>query len=354
MHLFYKVFIVSSLLILAQSCDSGDSTEEIKEQFFTKETEEDNYFTALQSIDNAIAQNPDDIELLLNKAKLAKANLDFKNALDAGAKAFVRDSTNIDARKIYAWTLINKPQAPVGDIDRAKRHYKYVLSVEPDNLEIMIEYANAHALTGDFESSFKLINDVLRKNDKYRDAYILKGSNYKVIGNYELALSSYQTAVMLDPNYFMVQLQTGYLLSEMENHGLAIEYYRNAADLDPKSIEALYGVAKSLQDMGEFEKAQAAYREILAVDESFFIAYFNQGFIKQHLQNQPDSAVYYYNLCLDTQPEYVKAWYQLGETYITLDRNVDAARAFAEALTLNPDYEPALIAKDKLRPKLRP
>lgn len=270
LYSFKFIFIFSVFGIFTFNSCSNEAESDVQ-RFFVKERNDLSAADQLLFLDSALQENPQNIDLLLQKGKLCKELLDFRCALDAGAKAFLLDSTNLEARKLYAWTLINKPDAPLGDIDRARRHYRYILSLEPNNLAIKIELANTYALTGDFEASFKLINDVLRLNDRYRDAYVLKGSNYRVVGNYNLALSSYQTAVQIDPDFFMGHLQTAYLLTEMENHELALEYYRNAADIDPKSLEALYGIAKSLQDLNRFDEAQQAYRNILQIDPDFLL-----------------------------------------------------------------------------------
>lgn len=304
---------------------------------------------SIQWVEEQLVSDPDNINLLLQLGRLCKEKFYYECALNAGAKAFRLDSTRLDARALYAWTLINKPEPPLADIERAKRHYKYILSITPNDPETMVHLANTYSFLGDFETSFKLINDALRINERFRDAYVLKGTNYGKAGNYELALSSYQTAVQIDPEYFMGHLQIGYLLTNLERHELAIEYYQNAVNIDPASIEALYGIAKSYQDLGAFEQAQHHYREILTLDPKFYIAYFNQGFLKHYGTQELDSAVYYYNLCIDVQPESVRAWHNLGEAYFAQGRKADAARAFSEALTLNPDFEPTLEAKEKLR-----
>ena len=341
-----NINIILGLLFLLVSCQDEQQTDSklFKQTNSDKASENE----MLDEIEKLLEENPDDIDLWIEKGFICKENFDFSCALNAGAKAFLLDSTNLDARSLYAWTLINKPKPPLEDIERAKKHYKYILSVD-QNPQIMVELANTYSLTGDFESSFKYLNDALRLDDQIRDAYVMKGSNYRVLENFDLALSSYQTAVQIDPDYFMGHLQIGYLLTELGDDRLALEYYRTAADLDPESIEARYGVAKSLQDLGEYDDAQMEYRGILTRDSTFYFSYFNQGFIKQYLQEEPDSAVHYYNLSLELQPEHVKSWHNLGETYLSQGRKADAARAFSEALRLNPDFEPTIKAKEKLR-----
>lgn len=303
----------------------------------------------LNELEALLTENPSNQSAWIEKGEICKENYDFVCALDAGAKAYTIDSTNVEARMLYAWTLMNKPNSELVDIERAKKHYKYVLSVKENNPAVLVELANTYSLTGDFETAFKFVNDALRIDDKFRDAYVLKGSMYKTQGNNKLALSSYQTAVQLDPDFFMGHLNIGWLLTEIEDHTLALEYYRNAVDLDPQSVNAYYGIAKSYQDLEEFDEAQSYYRQLLQVDPTFYYAYFNQGIIKHYFQEQLDSAIYYYDMSTSVQPEFVRGWHQLGEVYLEQGRKPDAARVFSVVLELNPEYEPTLIAKEKLR-----
>lgn len=347
----YRFIILFLLLAIAVSSCS-DTQKEKNDQFFAEKNDgvdEDNLITQLN---DSLEQFPENIDLWIRKGEICKEALDFKCALNAGAKAFVLDSTNLEARKLYAWTLINKPDAPVADIERAKRHYKYILSIKPNDPATMVELANTFSLTGDFKTAIKYINDALRIDEEYRDAYVLKGSIYKTVDKNDLALSSYQTAVQLDPDFFIGHLNTGWLLTEMGKHKLALEYYENAKELKPKNLNAQYGIAKSFQDLEEYEKALQEYRELEEIDSTFYITYFNQGYIKQYHQHQLDSAVHFYNKLLAINPDYIHGWYQLGKTYFEQGRKSDAARAYSRALKIDEEYTPAKDAAEELRKSL--
>ena len=164
-----------------------------------------------------------------------------------------------------------------------------------------------------------------------------------------MALSSYQTALQIDPDFFMGHLNTGWLLTSMEEHQLALEYYENAVQLKPDNLNAIYGVAKSLQDLGQYNEALAEYRKLSRIKPNFYISYYNQAFIKQYYQKELDSATYFYGEVLELNPNYVHAWYQLGETYYEQGRIPEAAKAFGEAIKIDKDYTPALEAAEKLR-----
>ncbi|MEX1193214.1 MAG: tetratricopeptide repeat protein [Brumimicrobium sp.] len=339
----YLLYILTTFLFVA--CDENKPDKSGK--YYTDSEKTDT--NSLQALADSVEKNPDNIKLWIKLGELCKEDLNFKCALDAGARAYMLDSTNLDARKLYAWSLINKPQAPLEDIERSKKHYKYVLSVKKNDPETMVNLANTYSLTGDFKTAIKYINDALRIDEEYRDAYVLKGSIYKTMEKFDLALSSYQTAVQIDPDYFIGHLQIGWLLTEMEDHKLALEYYENAAELKPKNLNATYGIAKSLQDLGKYDKALAGYRTLLRNDSTAYVAYFNQGYIKHYYQEELDSAVYFYNRLLDEQPEYIHGWYQIGEAYFAQGRQADAARAFSKALRIDDEYEPAIEASQKLR-----
>lgn len=346
-HNIYFLSIVAFFALgILFSCNNEEKSE--ANEFFVK-TNENADIDSLQQITERLEKDPKNIQLWIKKGKICKNNLDFRCVLDAGAKAFILDSTNIEARKLYAWSLINKPNAPVADIERAKNHFQYILSITPNDPEALVNLANTYSLTGDFKTAIKYINDALKIDKHYRDGYVLKGSIYKIIGNNDLALSSYQTALQIDPDYFIGQLNTGWLLTEMGNHKLAMEYYQNAVDLNPQNINSLYGVAKSLQDLGKYDEAQKHYREMIKIDSTFYVAYFNQGFIKQYYENELDSATYFFGKVLELNPKYKRAWFQLGETYLKQGRKSEAVLAYSKALKIDKDYRPAREAADKLR-----
>lgn len=337
---FYALF----LLLVACTTESKNEND----SFFLKENKEPEKDLLIE-LSNSLEKDPKDIDLWIQKGNLCKEIQDYSCALDAGAKAFMLDSTNINARKLYAWTLINKPNVPIIDIERAKRHLQYVLSIQPKDPETLVNLANTYSLTGDFKTAIKYINDALKIDEYYRDAYVLKGSIYKLSDKYELALSSYQTALQIDPDFFMGHLNTGWLLTEMGNHKLALEYYRNAVNLEPENINAIYGVAKSLQDLERFDEAISEYKKLAKIEPKFYYAYYNQGYIKQYYQNELDSATYFYEKVITYNPQYIQAWYQLGKTFYGQERYSEAANAYAEALKLDKDYTPAREAAEKLK-----
>ena len=120
---------------------------------------------------------------------------------------------------------------------------------------------------------------------------------------------------------------------------MALEYFRTATTLEPKSTDAIYGLAYSLQATDQFPEALKGYRHLIEVDNDYYLAFFNQGYIKQFHQNQPDSAIFFYKAATELQPDFVKAHHNIGLTYLDQGQKGEAYYAFKKALSINPDYE---------------
>ncbi len=301
------------------------------------------------NIDSLLTAQPENVEyLIFHGEKLLKV-YDFKAALSDGAKATkLSKSKNTAAMMVYAQALSNYAERSQADIASAMRLFTTIVKKEPKNLRALIGLAATHAAQGDYERSFFYINTALKIDRKYRDAYVLKGTNFLALGNRKLAYSSYETAVQQDNKFYEGYLALAYLYTEDQNP-IAIEYYKNAATLKPKAVEPKYGIAMTLQESGKYNDALNAYREILVVDSSYYFAYFNQGYIKQFYQLEIDSANYYYRKCLDVEPQSVKTWHNLGLVFLEQKRTEDARKAFNMALKYNPEYELSRIEIEKFR-----
>jgi len=327
-----RILIALSLLAVVTSCKHKEASTE----------------NQVRNLDSLVEIYPDSVPLLIEHGNKFLDSYFYDEALNDGARAFRLDSNNLEARFLYANALNNRQQRSVVDVAIAQRHFKYVLANQPGNKKAYISLASTYTQQGDFEKSFKYINEVLRMDKRYRDAYILKGSNYLALGNRKLAKSSYETAVQQDPKFFEGYMALAYIYSE-DQDPLAVEYFRTAAELRPKSVDALYGIAYSLQQERKFDEALAGYRHLIQTDTNFYLALFNQGYIKQFEQDQVDSAIYFYRSALDMEPRFVKGWHNLGLCYETQGRKTDALKAYGKALKYNPDYTLSRDAANRLK-----
>lgn len=293
--------------------------------------------TLPKDLDSLVTMFPDSLELLIKRGNRSLKIYDFPKAMEDAAKAFRLDSNKIDIRLLYANVLNNRPERTIDEVMDARRHFKIVLSKEPKNTNALIGLASTFSLTQDFEKSFQYINEALKINPRYRDAYVMKGSNYLVLGQIDLAKSSYETAVQQDPKFYEAYLMLGSIY-QAEKDPICIEYYTTAASLQPKNLDVLYALAYAKQVFGKEDEALPIYRKMIQLDNEYHEAIFQIGWIKQFSLDDVDSAIYYYNSAIKTEPRFVEAWHNLGLCYEEKGDKTNALKSYAKALKYDPNF----------------
>lgn len=311
---------------------------------------EDDVTVSSENIDSLLIQEPENIDLLIQKGNQLVDEYQYDAALEYGAKAFRLDSNNFDARYLYANVLNNRSTRTVAEIAVAQRHFHVLNEIEPKNLAVLVALGSTYAFQQDFEKTFKYTNDALKIDKKYRDAYVLKGSTYRQIGNLEKAKSSYLTAIEQDPDFFEAYFFLGQMY-QAEGSDLCIQYFQSAHDLRPDVDEITYQWAYSEQLFGDKKVAMDIYREMAQKEDELYVSrgLFHIGYIHQFDFRNIDSAEYYYKSALRTEPRYVEAWHNLGLCFEAQNNRDEAIKCYSKALTYNPDFELSREAAERLR-----
>jgi tetratricopeptide (TPR) repeat protein len=302
-------------------------------------------------IDSLVLLFPDSVPLLVQRGNGHLEEFRYEEALADGAKAFRLDSASFDARLLYADALNNKPGRTVEDMMNAQKHFKAIVKKQPKNVRALVSLASNFGQFQDYKSSFKYINAALKIDPRYRDGYVLKGSNYLKLNNMELAISSYETAVQEDPKFFVAYVMLGSLFEAKKDTSLCLEYYTTAARLQPNNTDVLYALAYAHQKFSKVDRAKTLYRKMISIDTTYSQALFQLGWIKQYLERKPDldSAIYFYSSAVETTPNYVEAWHNLGICFKDRGQESDKKRAqqsFLKALKYNPNFE---LSKEQIK-----
>ena len=337
----YLVFLIPFFFL---SCGGSDSV---------KPTTKD--------LDSLLMLYPDSVDLIIRHGNKMLKDLKFDKAMADGAKAFRLDSNNVDARLLFAEVLNNRPERTMTDVAAAQRHYKVIVKKDPKNKKALVALASTFSQQMDFDQSFQYINQALKIDSRYRDAYVMKGSNYLMLSKMnpekdgkpgkkymDLTKSSYETAVQQDPSFFEAYLMLGSLYQAEENK-ICLEYYKTAVDLQPKNPDVLFSLAYAQQVFEQPDEALKLYRKMIILDTSYYQALNQIGVIKQHNYKDIDSAIYYFNSAIQTEPMFVEAWHNLGTCYEEQGDITRALQSYAKALKYNPEFTLSRERADKLK-----
>ncbi|GAB5417134.1 MAG: hypothetical protein Crog4KO_20000 [Crocinitomicaceae bacterium] len=303
-----------------------------------------------KNIDSLLTAHPDSVPLLLKRGEMRFDNYQFDLSMQDAAKAYRLQKNNPKAKLLFAEVLNNRSGRTPEDVANAQGLYKDVLKKDGKNVRALVGIASTYTYQQKFDESFEYLNKALRIDRHYRNAYVLKGTNFMTMGQKEKAISSYETAVQQDPEFYEAYFFLANIY-EADGNEQCVEYYRNAVELRPDSREMRYKLAYAQQNFGKTLAAQENYR-LLANDTVDFYSnrgYFHQGYIHQFGTQEIDSAIYFYNEALKVEPRHVESWHNLGMCYDWAGQKTKALQSFGKALKYDPEFELSRNYADSIR-----
>ena len=314
--------------------------------------EEGAILDSLAWFNDQVVESPNATAPYLARGAFHLRNGDAGSAIDDYARAITLDSALVDVRHELGLMRFD-----VRDFEGAVREWEGVLSTDPEHIPSILSLAKVDLLLRSYDPALKRINDALRLDDRLEEAYFLKGRLYLETGDTLTAASSFQTAVEVAPERYDAYIQLG-LLYAAAHDDLALEYFGTARTLRPNSIEAIYDEAMYLQEHGtsdgtRYAQALSLYDRILSLDTANASAAFNKGFVHLEYLGQYDSASFWFDEAIARLPYYHQAHYNKGLALESMGDNSGALAAYNAALSFDPAYTPAAIAKGRVLQALR-
>ena len=106
---------------------------------------------------------------------------------------------------------------------------------------------------------------------------------------------------------------------------------------DKQSIKllSLYYRGINAQDADEYSKSIGIFKEFINIDSNHAPIYYNLGLAYEYLE-EPDSAIFYFELTIKKNPQFALAYSELGLIYTSLGDYTKAESLYNKAIHLNP------------------
>lgn len=313
----------------------------------TDNTDKDSVIVdSLTWFNQQIESNPNNLNVLFERAKFHMRREHVDLAQQDLEKYLSKDSTNLNVHLSYADVMM-----AMLNLEKGKYHYEYVLLRDSLNTSAYIGMGKMHALLDNSAQSLVYLNKALMINPYLSEPYFMKGmiyrSDYYTTGreeSWKIAVSSFQTAVEQDPNYYSAFVQLGVMYDEVGDSS-ALEYYESALTIYPESIEAWYNKGMYYQNRGNIEEALNCYRTLHTIDSTWADPYYNEGYIYLLIEENLDSAVYYFEQATHWDPNFFQAFNNLGLAHEKKKDLTSAKYYYSKAVEINPDFK---LAKENL------
>ena len=308
---------------------------------------------SLAWFNDRVAEAAGNQEVYLDRAAFHLRNQRIGECIEDFARAVRIDSTRVDVRH-----RLGELRFGIQDFEGAVREWEGAIATDGQHVPSLLSLARVDLLLRSYDRALSRINDALRMDSRLDEAYFMKGRLYLETGDTATAASSFQTVVEVNPDRYDAYIQLG-LLYASAHDDLAIEYFQTARRLAPNSIEALYDEAIYLQEHSDadgvrYSEALRLYDRILMLDTTNASAAFNKGFVHLEYLGQYDSAAHWFEQAIERLPHYHQAHFNKGLCLESMGDLQGALDAYDAALSFQPAYTPAAIAKGRVKDSLRP
>lgn len=154
--------------------------------------------------------------------------------------------------------------------------------------------------------------------------------------DYAKAVTYFEKAVEVDPNYAESWYQAGFCYGMLGKHSEALKASRQAAKLRPEWAETFVNIGASSFALGQYKDAADAYRQATKLDDGNADSQYALGLSLNKL-NRTDEELLAYKRAVAIKPDLANAWEQLGVGYFKQKRYADSLAAFEQLKTYKPD-----------------
>jgi tetratricopeptide (TPR) repeat protein len=154
--------------------------------------------------------------------------------------------------------------------------------------------------------------------------------------DYEEAISSYDKAVEIKPDYYEAWYNRGISLGNLGRYEEAISSYDKAVEFKPDYHNAWYNQGISLDNLGRYEEAISSYDKAVEFKPDYHQAWNNRGISLGNL-GRYEEAISSYDEAVEFKPDDHEAWYNKAYSY-SLQGNIEQAiENLKTAINLHPE-----------------
>lgn len=217
-----------------------------------------------------------------------------------------------------------------GRLSMAEKAIETGLQLHPSALNILLKKAQLLAYQGKPEECLQLIRFIEKVESSNHDVFLIKGSAYCLLGNFEKAIIAYEHAIHLnvdEKDDFIYNI--GMTLGQTGEIKLAIQYLMRAHQINPRNELVLYELAYYFERDLQPDKSAVYYNKYLDIDPFNSSVWYNLGITYNHL-DKPKKAIEAYDFALALNENLVQAYFNKANTYSNNEQFSEAAKAYEE------------------------
>lgn len=251
-----SIFIAPIVFVLCCYCTACNNT--------TSNTTDDNMPTQEKQLRDSISKHPDSLLLKENLIQYYRENSNYGQALAETEKAIQNNSGSARLWDIKATLyFLNK------DTVNAARAFEKAIAIDPQpvyKISLGLIYAqtkNAAAII--------LADDLLKDSSAKagKQAQFIKGFYYSYLGDYQKAISFFDTCLAIDYTYTDAYKEKAICLYNLTKYKEAIASLEKAVALQSTYDEAYYWLGRCYEKINQPKDAIMNYQAAIQIDPDY-------------------------------------------------------------------------------------
>ena len=264
------------------------------------------------------------------------ACLESKNY--SGAELNFEKSLKILPNRVSVLTNLSAVKIKLKKITEAKELGLRSVALDPMNGQGYLNIGLANKEEKDFNSALTYFDKAIEVEPNFAEAWCAKGSILNELKRYEEALTYFDKAIELDPNNAEAFNNKGFALNELNRYEDALKYFDKAIELDPNNAEAWCNKGASLMHQNQTKEALINFNRAIEIEPGFDKAWSNKGAALIEI-GKTNEALDCLENAISLKPQNVHALNNKGICLNKLKRYEDSISTLMQVFELNPDYE---------------
>lgn len=222
----------------------------------------------------------------------------------------------------------------------AKNALKVIEVLEPldqNNEQLYIIKGSAYLLLDDFDQATSCYQKALEVSDDPEDWILNISYAFQKLGEYERAIIFLKQAVDKNPQTEDLVWELSVCYEQAGQDDLAIKSYRSFLDIDPFSDAGWFNLGVLLNQKELYTLSIEAFDFVLAISPDFYAALFNKANALAN-SGKHTEAIQVYSEYLMENENHVQALCYIGESYEKLKKVSQAFQYYRKARSIDPAY----------------
>jgi tetratricopeptide (TPR) repeat protein/S1-C subfamily serine protease len=259
------------------------------------------------------------------------------------ALAAVSQAIDLDSQDI---TIISQKAATLSNLQRyteAVRIYDDLIKRGRKSWDYYNRGVAKYAL-GDRKGALSDYNQAISINPQYAIAYNNRGIAKYALGDRKGAILDYDQAININPQFVVAYANRGGAKSDLGDRKGAMIDYDRAISINPQFDKAYYNRGNTKYALGDNRGAMIDYDRAISINPQFAIAYANRGNTKSDLGDNR-GAMLDYDRAISINPQLAMAYANRGNTKSDLGDNRGAMLDYDRAISINPQLAIAYYSR---------